>query len=75
MVTLEDCAALVLAWIHTEGSMNLSQLIFGMSMTNLNKYLCFGYPILVHVSSNDNFAKIAIPTEEKIESYLCAISS
>ncbi len=75
VVKLEDCAALVLAWTRTRGSMNVLQLIFGMSMSNLNGYLRFGRRILVHVLSNDKFARIAIPTEEKIESYVSAISA
>ncbi len=41
VVKLEDCAALVLAWTLTRGSMNVLQLIFGMTMTNLNEYLRF----------------------------------
>ncbi len=46
--------------------MNVLQLIFALIMTNLNEYLCFGCRILVHVLSNDNFARIVIPTEEKL---------
>ncbi len=75
MVKLEDCAAFVLAWAHTRGSMNVLQLIFGMTMANWYEYLNFGCHILVHILRIDNFARIAIPTEENIESYLSAKSS
>ncbi len=51
------------------------KLIFGTTMANSNEYLRFGCQILVHVLSNDNFAGISIPTEEKIESYVSAILS
>ncbi len=38
MVKFEDCAALVIFWTCTRGSMNVLQLIFGMTMTNLNEH-------------------------------------
>ncbi len=34
-VRVEDCDTLVLAWTLTKGSINVLQLIFGMTMTNL----------------------------------------
>ncbi len=39
-------------------------------MTSLKEYLCFGGRILVHVLRDDSFARIAIPNEDKIESYV-----
>ncbi len=55
--------------------MNVLQLVLGMTMTNLKGYLLVGCHILVLVLSNDHFARIITPTEEKIESYVSATSS
>ncbi len=45
------------------------QMHFGMSMTNLNMYLRFGRRIISEVMSNDEYAKIAIPSDEVINEY------
>jgi hypothetical protein len=45
------------------------QMHFGMSMTNLNMYLRFGRRIITEVLSNDEYAKIAIPSDEVINEY------
>ncbi len=55
--------------------MTVLQLIFGMTMTNLIEYLCFGHHILVRVLANYKDERIAIPSKEEIESYVFAISS
>jgi hypothetical protein len=45
------------------------QMHFGMSMTNLNMYLRFGCRIITEVLSNNEYAKIAIPSDEVINEY------
>ncbi len=41
-VQLEDCLRLVLVWTQTKGSLNVLQLVFGLTYTNLSVYLRFG---------------------------------
>ena len=48
---------------------------FGLSMTNLTEYLRFGRRIVVEVLKNDKYAKIAIPSPEKVDEYKQAISA
>lgn len=71
---MEDSDALILAWTCTRGSRNILQLIFGMIMTNLNEYLCFGCHISIHVFHDDKYARISIPSKDYIKSYVSAIS-
>ncbi len=37
-----DCLGLVLVWTRTRGSLNVLQLVFGLTYTNLSIYLRFG---------------------------------
>jgi hypothetical protein len=43
----EDCLGLLLTWNLTHGSMMVLQLIFGMMMAPLAKYLQFGRGIIM----------------------------
>lgn len=64
-----DCLGMVLAWTRTRGSLMAIQLIFGMTMTPVGKYLQFARRIIVHVLVNDPNAKIVMPTHDKLEEY------
>lgn len=70
-----DCLGLVLVWTRTQGSLFSLQMDFGLSMTNLTEYLRFGRRIVVEVLKNDKYAKIAIPSPEKVDEYKQAISA
>ena len=73
-VTALDCLGLVLTWTRTRGSTFSLQMHFGLTMSNLSVYLRFGRRIIVEVLQNDEYAKIAIPSEEKIRQYTQAIN-
>ena len=68
-ITAVDCLGLVLVWTRTRGSTMSLQMHFGMSMTNLTMYLRFGRRIVTEVLSSDEYAKIAIPSNETIKEY------
>ena len=74
-VTAMDCLGIVLAWTRTRGSTYSLQMHFGLTMSNLSIYLRFGRRIIVEVLQDDEYAKIAIPSEEKIRQYSQAIKS
>jgi hypothetical protein len=74
-VTALDCLGLVLTWTRTRGSTFSLQMHFGLTMSNLLVYLCVGRRIIVEVLHNDKGAKIAIPSEEKIQQYTQAINA
>jgi hypothetical protein len=42
----EDCLGLVLVWTQTRGSLNVLQLVFGLTYSNLSVYLRFGLQLL-----------------------------
>jgi hypothetical protein len=44
-----DCLGLVLVWTQTRGSLNVLQLVFGLTYTNLSVYLRFGICFVVEV--------------------------
>ena len=64
-----DCLGLVLAWSRTRGSLMVLQLIFGLTMTPVSKYLQFVRRILVKILKANELAKICLPTHEKLEEY------
>ena len=74
-ISAADCLGLVLAWTRTRGSLMHLQMCFGMTMTNLAMYLRFGRRIIVEILSRNKFAKIALPSPEKIEQYKTIIQS
>lgn len=71
----EDCLGMVLAWTRTRGSLMVLQLIFGTTMTPTGKYLQFARRIIVKVLLNDQYAKIEMPSHEKLEEYRAAIQA
>jgi hypothetical protein len=44
-----DCLGLVLVWMRTRGLLNVLQLVFGLTYTNLSAYLWFGIRLIVEV--------------------------
>jgi len=68
-ICAEDGLCLFLGWSCMRGSMMVLQLIFGMTMTPLSKYLRFARQIVV------NILKIALPTNEKLGEYRQVIAS
>jgi hypothetical protein len=52
----EDCLGLVLVWTRTRGLLNVLQLVFGLTYTDLSVYLRFGICLLVETFSNDPLA-------------------
>ena len=64
-----DCLGLVLAWSRTRGSLMVLQLIFGLTMTPVSKYLQFARRILVKILKANELAKISLPSHEKLEEY------
>ena len=65
----EDCLGLLLAWTRTRGSLMVLQLIFGLTMSPLSKYLQFARRIIVKILKNKPLAKICLPSNEKIVEY------
>ncbi len=65
----KDCLGLVLVWTPSRGFLNVLQLVFGLTYTNLSVYLRFGIRLLVETFSNDPLAREAIPSVDEIESF------
>lgn len=70
----EDCLGLVLVWTRTRGSMNVLQLVFGLTYSNLSVYLRFGIRLIVEIFSDDPLARVAIPSNDEIESFKAAFA-
>ena len=68
-----DCLGLLLAWSRTHGSTMALQLIFGMAMTAVSKYLQFAQRIVIKVLKHNNLAKIRMPSLDELEEYRQAI--
>jgi hypothetical protein len=69
-----DCLGLVLVWTQTRGLLNVLQLVFGLTYSNLSVYLRFGIWLILETFCNDLLARVAIPTREEIETYKVAFS-
>ena len=70
-----DCLGLVLVWMRTRGSsLNVLQLVFGLTLPNLSVYLSFGIRLMVETFKNDPLARVAIPCNEDIESFKVAFA-
>ena len=70
-----DCLGLVLAWSRTQGSLMVLQLIFGLTMPPVSKYLQFARRILVKILKANELPKICVPTHEKLEEYKAMIQA
>ena len=62
----EDCLGLVLVWTRTRGSLNVLQLVFGLTYSNLCVYLRFGIRLIIETFRNDPLARVSIPSGEEI---------
>lgn len=69
----EDCLALCLAWTRARGALNILQLIFGMTMSNVSSYLRHGKRIVIEVLKKDSLAQISLPTAEKVDEYCATV--
>jgi hypothetical protein len=69
LVQPADCLGLVLVWTRTRGLLNVLQLVFGLTYSNLSVYLRFGIRLMVETFKNDPLARVAIPSGEDIESF------
>ena len=70
----EDCLGLVLVWTRTRGLLNVLQLVFGLTYTNLSVYLRFGIRLIVETFSNDPLAQVTISSADEIESFKAAFA-
>ena len=68
----EDCLGLVLVWTQTRGALNVLQLVFGLTYTNLSVYLRFGIRLLIETFHDDPLARVCLPSPEKIYEYMSA---
>ncbi|CAJ1927973.1 unnamed protein product [Cylindrotheca closterium] len=75
MHTASDILGLNLAWSRTKGSIQSLSIIFGMTATNVHRYLYFGRRILIMVLQSHPDAAIRIPSAEKIEEYKQAVNN
>jgi hypothetical protein len=67
-----DCLGLVLVWTRTRGALNVLQLVFGLTYSNLSVYLRFGIRLIAETFCDDPLARVAVPTREEIETYKVA---
>ena len=51
-----DCLGLVLVWTRTRGSLNILQLVFELTYSNLSVYLRFGIRLVVETFHDDPMA-------------------
>ena len=66
VVQQEDCHWLVLVWMRMRGSLNILQLVFGRTYSNLCVYLRFGIRHIVETFQND---PLSIPSGKEMESF------
>ncbi len=71
----EDCLGLVLVWTRTRGLLNVLQLVFGLTYTNLSVYLRFGIHLIVETFRNNPLTRVSIPPVDEIESFQEAIGA
>ena len=64
-----DCLGLVLVWTRTRGPLNVLQLVFGLTCTNLSVYLRFGIRLFVETFRHDPLESVHIPSAETIETF------
>jgi hypothetical protein len=68
----EDCLGLVLVWTQTSGALNVLQLFFGLTFTNLSVYLRFGIHLLIEAFHDDPLAQVSLPSPEEVNKYKAA---
>ena len=75
MLNPADCLGLVLAWSRTRGSLMVLQLLFGMTMLPVLKYLQFARRILVKILKANTLVRIMLPSPDKLEEYRAMIAA
>jgi hypothetical protein len=67
----KDCLRLVLVlmWTRTRGPLNVLQLVFRLTYSNLCIYLRFGIRIFVETFWNVPLARVSIPSWEEVDSF------
>ena len=70
-----DCLGLVLVWTRTRGALNVLQLVFGLTYSNLSVYLRFGVRLIVEIFRDDPMARPSLPSTEKIDEYKAAFAA
>jgi hypothetical protein len=70
----EDCLELVLVWTLTRGLLNVLQLVFGLTYSNLSIYLRFGMRLIVKTFRNNTLARMSIPSVEKVKTFKTAFA-
>ena len=70
-----DCLGLALIWTRTRGPLNVLQLVFGLTLTNISVYLRFGIHLIVETFRDDPLASVRIPSAEKIETFKAAFAA
>ncbi len=68
----KDCLGLVLVWMRTRGALNVLQLVFGLTYTNLSIYLRFRSCLLIETFHDDPLARVCLPSPEEVEKYKAA---
>ncbi len=74
-VQLVDCLGLVLVWTQTRDSLNVLQLIFRLTYSNLSVYLWFGICLIVESFYDDPLARVLLPSAEEINEYRAAFGA
>ncbi len=62
----------MLVWTCTRGLLNVLQLVFGLTYTNLSVYLRFGIRLIVDTFRDNPLARVSIPSVEEIETFKAA---
>mgnify|MGYP003840563507 CR=1 FL=1 len=75
LVSSIDCLGLALGWTRTRGSMFTLQMKFGLTGTTVSEYVKFGRRILVQVLTDDDDAKVKIPSPQKIAEHNQAVEN
>jgi hypothetical protein len=61
--------------MQTRGLLNVLQLVFGLTYTNLSVYLRFGVHLFIETIRDNLHAQVSIPSTEKIKSFKEAFAS
>jgi hypothetical protein len=74
VVQPKDCLELVLVWTCTRGPLNILQLIFGLTYSNLSVSLRFGMRFIVETFRHNPLARVSIPLAGEIETFKVAFA-
>ena len=74
-VTATECLALALAWTRTRGPLRYLCIIFGVTLGRLSIWNRFARRIIIFGLINHPLARVAMPSEDELLSYVSAISA